>query len=107
MFLLMDLNFRMQDSGPSSKYGHRRSRSIKNCQLARKHGHIMRAVYKEFQGMFFSLHGPLSRWESVHRESNALLLIDAARKALGADSSEFRIFSKDILSQIGEGGEIR
>ena len=46
-------------------------------------------------------------WESVHRESNALLLIDAARKALGADSSEFRMFSKDILSQIGEGGELR
>ena len=65
----------------------------------------MRPIYKEFQAMFFSLHGSSSRWDSVHRESNALLLIDAARKVLGERSSEFRNFSKDILSEMGPSDE--
>ena len=58
--------------------------------------------------MFFSLYGPSAHWETVHRESNAFLLVDAARKALGERSPEFRSFSKDIMSEIehsDEGGE--
>ena len=89
----------------------RQHRSIKKCALARKYKDIMRKVYKEFQAMFFALHGPLAHWETMHRESNALLLVDAARKALGERSTEFRSFSKDIMAEMGaasdEGGVLR
>jgi hypothetical protein len=82
--------------------------SIAKSALAHKHKDILRKVYKEFQAMFFSLHGPSAHWESVHRQSNALLLVDAARKALGEHSPEFRSFSKDIMAELvpsDEGGE--
>ena len=55
--------------------------------------------------MFLSLHGPSPEWESIHRQSNALLLVDAARKVLGAGSPEFRSFSKDIMAEMGPSGE--
>lgn len=83
----------------------RKRRSIKLSSLASKHKSIMRAVYKEFQAMFFSLYGPSARWETVHRESNALLLIDAARKAFGERSTEFRDFSKDVLAEMSAEGD--
>ena len=36
--------------------------------------------------MFFSLYGASPQWECTHRHSNALLLVDAARKVLGEGS---------------------
>ena len=57
--------------------------------------------------MFFSLHGASPHWESAHRESNALLLVDAARKVLGERSTEFRSFSKDIMAEMEQSDDGR
>ena len=55
-----------------------------------------------FQALQFCLNGPYFDWETVHRVRNARLLVDAARRALGADNrdSEYRNFKKDIEKEI-------
>ena len=79
-----------------------RRRSIKACALAEKHKKVLQPVYKEFQAMFLSLHGSSPRWESVNRHNNALLIIDAARVALGERCSEFINIRNDIRSEMGK-----
>lgn len=78
----------------------RHRRSIAGSELAKKHKHILRSVYRWFQALHFSFHGPYFQWETVHRVANARLLIDAARRALGAENKDFLSFKKDVENQI-------
>ena len=74
-------------------------RSIAGCQLAQRHKAVLRDVYREFQALHFSLNGPYFQWETVHRVSNARLLLDAASRALGEHSKEYRSFMKDVTAE--------
>lgn len=78
----------------------RHRRSIAGSALAQKHKNVLRGIYKSFQALQFSLNGPYFQWETVHRVSNARLLVDAARRALGEHSPEYRSFRKDIEKEI-------
>ena len=79
----------------------RTRRSIAGCQLAQRHKAVLRDVYREFkfQALHFSLSGPYFHWETVHRVSNARLLLDAASRALGEHSKEYRSFMKDVTAE--------
>ena len=42
---------------------------------------------------------PYFQWETVHRVSNARLLLDAASQALGEHSKEYQNFMKDVTTE--------
>ena len=80
----------------------RNRRPITSSELARRYKAVLRGISRSFQALQFSSNGPYFEWETVHRVSNARLLVDAARRALGADNrdSEYRNFKKDIEKEI-------
>ena len=74
----------------------RNRRSITSSELARRYKAVLRDIYRSFQALQFSSNGPYFKWETVHRVSNARLLVDAARRALGVDSKIYSRFRKDV-----------
>ena len=78
----------------------RHRRPITGSELAQKHKKVFRDIYRSFQALQFSLNSLYFEWETVHRVSNARLLVNAARLALGVDSKEHHTFRMDVEKEI-------